>query len=107
RAIKLWPATGELAIGEGIETVLGAIRRGAIAPPAWPLGSKTNIAKFPVLPGVEKLTILVDNDAKKRAGEEDAAACAEACAKRYVAAGCSVRMLRTANVKDFNDLVQP
>jgi hypothetical protein len=99
RAIKLWPATNRLSIGEGVETVLGAIRCGAITPPAWAVGGKANIAKFPVLPGIKALTILVDNDGRQALPD------AEACATRYLAAGCRVRMLITDDVKDFNDLV--
>jgi hypothetical protein len=44
------------------------------------------------------LTILVDNDGGQ------ALADAKACAARYVAAGCRVRLLSTTCVKDFNDL---
>jgi Toprim domain/CHC2 zinc finger len=99
RAIKLWPVTNKLSIGEGIETVLGAIRCGAITPPAWALGSRTNIAEFPVVPGIKALTILVDNDGGQARPD------AEACAARYIAAGCRVRLLTTKRVKDFNDVV--
>jgi hypothetical protein len=98
RAIKLWPATHKLSIGEGIETVLGAVRCGAITPPAWAVGGRANIAEFPVLPGIKALTILVDNDGGQARPD------AEACAARYVAAGRRVRLLGTAGVKDFNDL---
>jgi Toprim domain/CHC2 zinc finger len=98
RAIKLWPATNRLTIGEGLETVLGAIRCGAIRPPVWAVGGRTNIAAFPVLPDIKWLTILVDNDGGQARPD------AEACAARYVAAGCKVRLLCTARVKDFNDL---
>jgi hypothetical protein len=99
RAIKLWPVTHKLSIGEGIETVLGAIRRGAITPPAWAMGPKTDIASFPVLPGIKAMTVLVDR------GDPAALDGAEACAARYVAAGIGARWLRTVRVKDFNDLV--
>ena len=98
RAIKLWPATNRLTIGEGIETVLGAIRCGAITPPAWAVGGRISIAEFPVLPSIKALTVLVDNDGVARPD-------AEACAVRYVAAGCRVRLLTTKRVKDFNDVV--
>jgi len=98
RAIKLWSATNRLTIGEGLETVLGAICCGAITPPAWAIGGRIGIAEFPVLPDIRALTILVDNDGGQARPD------AEACATRYVAAGCRVRMLCTARVKDFNDL---
>jgi hypothetical protein len=98
RAIKLWPVTHKLAIGEGIETVLGAIRCSAITPPAWAMGPKADIANFPVLFSVKALTILVDR------GDPAALDGAEACIARYVAAGIPARWLRTVKVKDFNDL---
>jgi len=101
RAIKLWPVTHKLTIGEGIETVLGAIRCGAITPPAWAMGPKTDIANFPVLTGVKAITVLVDR------GDPAALDGAETCAARYVAAGIPARWLRTVRVKDFNDLVLP
>ena len=101
RAIKLWPVTHKLSIGEGIETVLGAVRRVAITPPAWAMGPKADIANFPVLPGVRAITVLVDR------GDSAALAGAEVCAARYVAAGIPARWLRTVRVKDFNDLVMP
>jgi hypothetical protein len=99
RAIKLWPVTHKLAIGEGIETVLGAIRTGAITPPAWAMGPKTDIANFPVLPGIKALTVLVDR------GDPAALDGAEMCVARHVAAGVSSRWLRTVRAKDFNDVV--
>src|SRR5262249_14359627 len=98
RAIKLWPAPHKLTIGEGIETVLGAIRCGAITPPAWAMGPKADIANFPVLPDIKAITILVDR------GDPAALDGAETCATRYVAAGIPARWLRTVHVKDFNDL---
>jgi hypothetical protein len=100
RAIKLWPAaTHKLSIGEGIETVLAALGHGAITTPAWAMGPKADIANFPVLSGVKAITVLVDR------GDPAALDGAEACATRYVAAGCGARWLRTVSVKDFNDLV--
>src|SRR5262249_25364087 len=53
RAIKLWSATNRLTIGEGLETVLGAICCGAVTPPAWAIGGRTGIAEFPVLPDAD------------------------------------------------------
>jgi len=102
RAIKLWPAaTHKLSIGEGIETVLAALGRGAITSPAWAMGPKADIASFPVLPGVKAISVLVDR------GDPAALNGAKMCAIRYVEAGCGARWLRTVHVKDFNDLVMP
>ena len=68
--IKLWPdedVTTGLVIGEGIETTLAAAtrisHRGTRLQPAWAAGSATNLANFPVLTGVEFLTVLIDHDA--------------------------------------------
>ena len=102
RAIKLWPAaTHKLSIGEGIETVLAALGRGAITSPAWAMGPKADIASFPILPGVKAISVLVDR------GDPAALNGAKMCAIRYVEAGCGARWLRTVHVKDFNDLVMP
>ena len=102
RAIKLWPAaTHKLSIGEGIETVLAALGRGAITSPAWAMGPKADIASSPVLPGVKAISVLVDR------GDPAALNGAKMCAIRYVEAGCGARWLRTVHVKDFNDLVMP
>jgi hypothetical protein len=99
RAIKLWPAImNKLTIGEGIETVFGALQLGAITPPAWAMGPKTDIPNFPVLPGIENLTIVVDKgDAEARTG-------ADICVARYIDAGRRARIVITNHVKDFNDL---
>jgi hypothetical protein len=61
-----------LVIGEGIETCLTAARRYGLSP-VWALGSAGGIERFPILPGLEGLTILTENDA---ANEKAARACA-------------------------------
>tara|TARA_R110002096_G_scaffold435927_1_gene664233 strand:- start:5255 stop:6259 length:1005 start_codon:yes stop_codon:yes gene_type:complete len=62
-AIKLTPdenVTNGLGIAEGIETALTVIQAGWS--PVWAMGSATGIANFPILPAIEALTILADND---------------------------------------------
>jgi hypothetical protein len=80
RAIKLWPATDRLYLGEGIETVLAAAtrlqHRGAPMRPGWAAGSKGGLVKLPVISGVERLIILVDHDLNG-AGQAAATRCAE------------------------------
>ncbi len=76
-----------LAIGEGIETVLAGMQRGFL--PAWATGFSGAIATFPVLPGIDALTIMVDNDAL-RDGRQAGPDAAVECAKRWVAAGREV-----------------
>jgi DNA polymerase family A/Toprim domain/CHC2 zinc finger len=104
RAIKLWPANGMLFVGEGIETVLAAATRkqyaGAPMQPAWAMGSSGALGKLPILPGVERLRVLVDNDPAGCAN-------AERCAKHWNMAGRSVALLKPPPGKDFNDIVPP
>src|SRR4051794_10246036 len=59
-----------LALGEGIESTL-AFSQAMRWRPAWAASSRDAIAKFPVLPGIEALTVAVDHDASK-AGQEAA-----------------------------------
>ncbi len=82
-------------VGEGLETALSAMALGLR--PTWALGSKGEIAKFPVLPGVEALTILA---------EPDAGAEVEACASRWHAAGREVLINRPMIGKDLNDAIR-
>ena len=87
--IRLWPDEDVglgLVIGEGIETCLSAATEGLT--PVWATMSAGNLAAFPVLPGLEGLTILADHDQPnpktgKRAGHE----AASAVAQRYAEAG--------------------
>jgi putative DNA primase/helicase len=63
-----------LGICEGIETGLAII--GAGWRPVWAIGSAIGIRNFPVLPGIEALTIFADAD-ENRVGEEAAHECAD------------------------------
>jgi hypothetical protein len=86
-----------LHIGEGVETMLAAMMLGFA--PAWALGP--GIRNFPLLAGVDTLSILVDNDANK-AGQEAASACFD----RWTAAGREVWCVVPDNVgADMNDVV--
>jgi DNA polymerase len=102
-AVKLWPASSQLVVGEGIETVLAAATRipyrDSLLQPAWSAVSAGPLGNFPVLPSVERLIILVDNDAEGRAA-------AAQCANRWHRAGRSVVRLTPKDPgADFNDLV--
>jgi hypothetical protein len=108
--IRLWPdehvAEG-LVIGEGIETVLAAATRiehhGTLLRPAWAAGSAGNLETFPILSGIESLTILVDHDANGRGQKA-----AQRCAERWADAGREVILLTPDDLgTDFNDLVRP
>ena len=106
-AIKLWAeaeVTQGLVIGEGLETVAAAAtrveHRGTLLQPAWALIDSANLSGFPILAGIEALTVLVDHDAN---GVGQAAAAS--CAKRWSAAGRNViRLTPDALGTDFNDL---
>jgi putative DNA primase/helicase len=89
--------TDGLHIGEGAETCLAACQLGLR--PTWALGSSGAIAAFPVLAGVESLTILAEHD--------DASANAvEACAQRWYNAGREVLINRPIGGKDLNDAIR-
>lgn len=90
--------THGLAIGEGIETVLAARQLGYR--PAWALGSAGAIAAFPVLGGVECLTLLAEDD---RTGA-NARACDEA-GTRWVEAGREVLLAKPREGGDMNDAI--
>ena len=101
-AIKLSPdeiVTQGLAVGEGLETVLAGIVKGFR--PAWALGDASNIENFPVISGIEALTILVDNDVSRR-GQRAALE----CSRRWTRAGREVlRAIPNHAGYDFNDLL--
>jgi phage/plasmid primase-like uncharacterized protein len=106
--IRLWPDEAVeqgLVLGEGVETVLSAATRirhkGTLLQPAWAACSASNLERFPVLSGIEALTILVDNDASGT-GQKAAAA----CAARWSVAGREVTRLTPKILgADFNDVV--
>jgi hypothetical protein len=107
--IRLWPdeeVTIGLVLGEGIESTLSAalhiIHRGTSLQPAWAAGSAGNMRDFPLLAGIEALTILVDNDASGT-GQEAAAA----CARRWLDAGReAIRLTPKMVGQDFNDIIR-
>lgn len=66
--------THGLGIAEGIETALACVAFGFA--PMWACLSAGNLAQFPVLAGIEALTIFADNDASGT-GQMDAGKCAE------------------------------
>jgi putative DNA primase/helicase len=85
-----------LVIGEGLETTLAGMVFGFA--PAWALGSAGEIAKFPVLSGIEALTILAeteDGGASERAFQ--------ACFGRWKAARREVWRVTSLIGGDLND----
>jgi hypothetical protein len=91
-----------LAIGEGIETTIAGMMLQFA--PAWALGDAGELGAFPVLPGIESLTIFVDHDLSRgRAGQRRARQCSD----RWTSAGCEVfRVIPTRPGADLNDVVR-
>jgi putative DNA primase/helicase len=86
-----------LHICEGVETGIAARQLGLR--PTWALGSTSNIASFPVLDGIECLTILAEyDDASKKA--------VQACGGRWHAAGREVLINLPIAGKDLNDAIR-
>jgi putative DNA primase/helicase len=87
--IRLWPdseVTMGIAIGEGIETCLAAALDGLT--PVWATISAHNLAQFPVLPGIEGITILCDHDLPNpKTGRRAGIDAALALIDRYTEAG--------------------
>lgn len=84
--VRLWPdeavSTG-LAVAEGVETALALAHAYR---PTWACLDAGNLAEFPVLAGIECLTIAADHDP---AG----IAAAEACGQRWADAGRDVEIV--------------
>lgn len=98
--IRLWPdeaVTTGLGIAEGIETAL-SLAHGFT--PVWATIDAGNMAAFPVLEGIECLTIAADHD-------EAGLRAAETCAQRWHAAGREVRLVMAPNAgADLNDVAR-
>ena len=85
-----------LFLAEGLETSLDAMSRGLR--PIWSTGSTACMVKFPLIGGVEALTIIADNDASgagQRAATEAAA--------RWIEAGRGARVYQREIEGDLND----
>lgn len=96
--IRLWPdeaVTAGLGIAEGIETALSLAWAYA---PVWACIDAGNLAAFPVLPGIEVLTIGADNDAAGTAA-------AQQCAQRWGNADREVYITKQAE-NDLNDTIK-
>jgi Toprim domain len=107
--VRLWPndaIKNGIVLGEGVETTLAASTRlcfkGTLLRPAWATCGTATMQIFPVLSGIEFLTILVDNDTSQ-AGQKAAAK----CAARWRADGRHVlRLIPKISGSDFNDLIR-
>jgi hypothetical protein len=82
-----------LTVAEGLETALAARMKGLR--PCWATGSAGGIRAFPVLPGIDSLTILVDNDHPDQRGRRAGGEAATECWRRWRDAGREVRAFTT------------
>jgi putative DNA primase/helicase len=89
-----------LFIAEGFESALAARQLGFR--PVWALGSAGAIGAFPVLAGIDALTILTETD-DKGANLKNA----HACARKWIEAGREVSIIEPNIPGDMNDLVKP
>jgi putative DNA primase/helicase len=83
-----------LTIGEGVETCLSARQLGFR--PTWALGSAGAIANFPVMAGIEALTILREADPTSQNATLT-------CARRWHEASREVIIVDSIGGKDLND----
>jgi hypothetical protein len=95
-AVKLASPSCRLTIGEGVETCMAATALGLGA--AWALGSSGGIARFPVLDGIEELTILAEPG---EGSERDV----RICGRRWRHAGRRVLISRSTVGSDHNDIL--
>jgi putative DNA primase/helicase len=97
-AIKLDPdeaVTQGLCIGEGVETCLAGRQMGYR--PVWAVGLG-GITKFPVLPGIDGLTIFGERDEKEQNGKA-----IQKCAGRWLEAGIETLTVWPLVGNDLND----
>lgn len=100
--VKLTPdedVTLGLALAEGIETALSCW---ALGWPTWATLSTAGLLSFPVLAGIEALTIFADHD-QNEAGET----AAKTCAQRWREANAETLILRPPRADtDWNDVLK-
>lgn len=106
---RLWAddaVTIGLAIGEGIETTLAASILFGFSP-CWAALDAGNLAAFPVLDGIEALTIFADADAADKRGRRAGTHAAQQCADRWVEAQREIiTRVPTGTAKnDFCDMI--
>lgn len=88
-----------LHIAEGIETGIAAMMLGFV--PMWVTGSANATALFPVLSGIEILTIITDHDKiNPKTGKPPGQTAARNCSQRWTAAGVHVRRVTPNTLGD-------
>jgi hypothetical protein len=91
--------SGGLHLAEGLETALSAMSIGLR--PLWATGSTSVLKAFPVLRGIEALSIIADHDVNG-AGEQ----AARKLELPYRRSGREVRIFRPNQIGDFNDVLR-
>ena len=86
-----------LGLAEGLETALAAVAKGFR--PVWSTGSAALMAVFPVLAGIEALTLFADNDRNGRGLEA-----AQEAQARWLTASREARVFMSDQEGDINDL---
>jgi hypothetical protein len=95
-----------LHIAEGIETMLAGRQRYNFRP-AWAVGNAGGIAKFPLLPGVTSLTVMVDNDVTDDGEPGAGPRAATECWKRWTDAGREFRGVTSSALGcDIADIIE-
>jgi putative DNA primase/helicase len=98
-AIKIDPdedVTRGICVGEGLETCLSGRLIGYR--PGWSVLNKNGVADFPVLPGIDGLTIFGEHDEKQQSMKA-----IQSCAERWLAAGKEVLTAWPMAGNDLND----
>lgn len=99
-AIKLTAdseVTMGLALAEGVESALAGMTLGLV--PMWATGSVGGIAAFPILSGIEALTICAETGAASETAVEQVGT-------RWADAGREVRICRPRHGSDLNDAIK-
>ena len=86
-----------LTIGEGVETCLAARQLGFS--PVWAVASAGAIRAFPVVAGIDALTILEEADATSERA-------VQVCGERWTDEGRAVRVARSRHGSDLNDALR-
>lgn len=91
--------TTGLGLAEGIETALSVLQAGWA--PVWACLSAGTIEAFPVLSGIEALTVFADHDENGRGDEA-----ARACCVRWIEAGREALAVTPIIYGDWNDVAE-
>jgi hypothetical protein len=95
-------ATQGLGICEGIETGLAIIQHAGWKP-IWKVSGTSGMASFPVLAGIECLTVFADHDAPRLDGKQPGLDSARECAARWQSAGREVEIKLPPPGMDWDD----